>query len=368
MERAAPTEAGGGARRCPDDEGRHWFRAVAVDVGSCLLVAVVLTAMMMQFWERTFHQLVQALLLNWVISLGIGLTIANLYRFVFPAAVRHVRGRWGQLLHGGFGVVAVLGGGEVSLRVLQLIGYDPAQIRLGMIQIGLVVVAVILGFTLAYERLKAHARTVELREHEARQTALRAQLDALQARTDPHFLFNTLNTVAGLIDEDPRTAERMLERLSAVFRYALSGSSRAWVCLEDELQAVRDYLAVEQIRFGDRLTIAFDVDPATKTLLIPPLVLQPLVENAVLHGVAPRTEGGSIRVEAARRDGMLALAVEDDGPGFGRSAHRGSGTSLENLRERLKLVYGERATLETVERERGGCRAGLLLPLGGGQS
>ena len=150
-------------------------------------------------------------------------------------------------------------GGELALRVLSLIGYSVAEMRSGVFQVGLVVVIVITTIMVGYEQLRERARKTELREQEAQQRALRAELQALQARTDPHFLFNTLNTVAGLVEEDPAAAERMLERLSTVFRYALEGSRNRWVRLEEEWSAIRDYLEVERIRFGERLSIELQI-------------------------------------------------------------------------------------------------------------
>ena len=132
------------------------------------------------------------------------------------------------------------------------------------------------------------------------------------------------------------------------------GNAAPRLKVADELEAVRNYLEVEHIRFGDRLRVTFDVEPGVETRLVPPLVLQPLVENAVLHGVAPRTEGGEVRIHVSQSNPGLMLRVEDDGPGPGRSTHRGCGTSLNNLNERLRLTYGERAALETGPGDRGG--------------
>jgi two-component system sensor histidine kinase AlgZ len=346
---------------CPPKSG---LASVLEDIGICLAVAAVLTAILVPFWGLRWNRVVQVMITNSVISLGIGLSVSSLYRWVFPPVARRLTGWLGRgLLHLAIAVTAVFGGGEIALRVLGLLGWPADQMRASAFQIGLVVVVVVVGFSFAFERLKQRAREVELREHEARQKTLRARLDALQARTDPHFLFNTLNTVAGLIEEDPRTAEKMLERLSGVFRYALSGSKDSWVRLDDELRAVRDYLAVEQIRFGERLKIRFNAEAGVEHRLVPPLVLQPLVENAVLHGVAPRPGPGLVTVEVTRNKSDLLLRVEDDGPGPGGSLHRGSGTSLDNLRERLALVYGGRASLEAGASEGPGYRATLRLPV-----
>jgi sensor histidine kinase YesM len=222
---------------------------------------------------------------------------------------------------------------------------------------------VIWAIEYVYTKLRVHARNVELREERARRDALKAQLETLQARTDPHFLYNSLNMVAGLIDEDPALAERVLEKLSDLFRYALEGSRKARVTLGEELAAVRGYLEVQSLRLGERLRFEIDAADGVESLSVPPLVLQPLVENAVLHGVSPRVDGGAVLVRARRRNGLLELSVEDDGSGPGSSPSTGTRTSLRDLQERLDLLYGGEAKLESGKSENGGYRVRVELPL-----
>jgi LytS/YehU family sensor histidine kinase len=208
--------------------------------------------------------------------------------------------------------------------------------------------------------LPSHA---EVRREQALKNALRAQLEGLQARTHPHFLFNSLNTVAGLIEEDPRRAEQVVERLAQLYRHVLGRSGRERVALADELRAVVDYLEIEQVRFGERLRWRLDVEPGLERVEVLPFVLQPLVENAVLHGIADRVGGGQVRVTARRRSGTLELEVEDDGPGFGGSStHRGSGTSFEELARRLELAHGPAARLHAAAGLEAGARVTLCIP------
>ena len=333
------------------------------DVGLCVVVAMVLMAIAFPSIDFDARLLLMWFVANLCISLGIGMTLSNLYRFAMPPICRRWPGRWTPLAcHISFGLFSVAFGGELALRVLSLLGYSVSEMRSSLFRIGLVVVIVITTIMVGYERLRERARRTEMREQEAQQRALRAELQALQARTDPHFLFNTLNTVAGLVVEDPASAEQMLERLSTVFRYALEGSRNRWVRLEEEWSAIRDYLEVERIRFGERLSIDLQFDENLGKSLVPPLVLQPLVENAVLHGIAEQLTGGKIGITATEQGGALLLTVEDNGPGPGNSRHRGSGQSLTNLRERLQLIYGERAQLTLDALPAGGCRATLSLP------
>jgi LytS/YehU family sensor histidine kinase len=206
-----------------------------------------------------------------------------------------------------------------------------------------------------YRRLRRRAREHELREESMRRQAMKAELAAIRARTDPHFLFNSLNTVAGLIEEDPQRAAQVLQRMAALFRYALDGSRAEHVSLGDEVRAVRTYLELEGLRFGDRLQWSVAVDEALFDWRVPSLLLQPVVENAVSHGIAPRRGPGRIEVRASARDGRLCIEVEDDGAEGPASARSGSGTALADLEDRLRLSYGRAASLA---RDRGGILGG----------
>jgi two-component system sensor histidine kinase AlgZ len=199
----------------------------------------------------------------------------------------------------------------------------------------------------ALARFRDRVRDAELREVRARHEALAAQIQALQARLEPHFLFNSLNTVASLIEDDPRRAEQAVERLAELLRHTLAASRQRFVPLRDELSATVGYLELEALRHGERLRFALRVEPGAEQARVPPLVLQPLVENAVLHGIAARREGGQLEVRAARSGARLTLEVEDDGPGPGGSPQkRGSGSALRDLSERLRILYGAAAALD----------------------
>ncbi len=166
-----------------------------------------------------------------------------------------------------------------------------------------------------------------------------AELRALRAQINPHFLFNTLNAIASLISENPEAAEDVVTRLADVFRYALTSSGREHAKLADELAFLRSYLAIERVRLGDRLRVEETIEPGVEGALVPSLLLQPLVENAVRYAVAPREDGGTIRLEARRVADTLEIVVADDGPGFLPGAvPSGHGVGLESVRERLRLA------------------------------
>ena len=188
-----------------------------------------------------------------------------------------------------------------------------------------------------------------------------ARLAALQAQVNPHFLFNSLNTIAVLVrGGDNRDAARVVEQLSDVLRHTLS-HKEVESALREELELVRHYLAVEQARFSDRLRPEYDVDPETLDAAIPTFALQHLVENAIRHGIARRTDAGRIAIAARRDRDLLEMSVEDDGPGIDDDAPQTAGHGLENTRERLRTLYGERASL-AVKRKVQGTIATLRVP------
>jgi two-component system sensor histidine kinase AlgZ len=176
-----------------------------------------------------------------------------------------------------------------------------------------------------------------------RTRAISRELEALQARINPHFLFNTLNSIAALIREDPARAESMTLRLSSLFRYTLTAPKRGLVTLEEELTIVQGYLAIEQERLGARLTCEVDVDPSILRWGLPALTLQPLVENAIKHGIAPAVGGGTIRVRGWADDGLVHIAITDSGSGHSREG--GTGEGLDNVRRRLRATFGARSNV-----------------------
>lgn len=178
------------------------------------------------------------------------------------------------------------------------------------------------------------------------QAAADARIDALQARIRPHFLFNSLNTIASAISVDPRLAERLVEDLADLFRASLARDERRLVPLGEELALVDGYLRMEHQRLGERLDVAWRVDGVPRAALIPPLTLQPLLENAVYYGIEPREQGGTVTLTGGVSGDELLIEVRNPAPSVPRRRSAGFGMAQANVRERLALAFGERGQLE----------------------
>jgi sensor histidine kinase YesM len=207
---------------------------------------------------------------------------------------------------------------------------------------------------------RAHGR---LKEREL--AAASAELQALRAQLNPHFLFNTLHSLTQLAREDPVATQDALERFGELMRYVLNAGrdATANVSLEDEIGFVRNYLSVERLRLGDRLRVAEDIDPEALEFAVPPLLLQPLVENAVRHGVAPRRDGGTIRLMARAEDAVLVIEVSDDGNGAQPDTwRRAEGLGLKAVSRQLKARFPDSGDLEVRTAPNGGFTVRLAIP------
>jgi two-component system sensor histidine kinase AlgZ len=190
----------------------------------------------------------------------------------------------------------------------------------------------------------------------------RAKLEALQARIRPHFLFNSINTVTSLIHDQPDQAEEALLDLADLFRASLR-EEQQFIPLAEELELTRRYLNMESLRLGPRLQLEWQLEEGAEQLLLPPLILQPLVENAVYHGIEPRPEGGTVAVTIQRQNEQLSMTVSNPLPQGGEGRNGGNRIALENIRARLAAHYGTQATLSIKEGE-GMFRVQLCLPAG----
>ena len=207
----------------------------------------------------------------------------------------------------------------------------------------------------------------ESKEREAQQARLAAQLaearlGALRMQLHPHFLFNSLNAITVLVrDQNTRGASRMLELLSGVLRNVLQSGKRQWITLDEEIRFLEQYLEIEQVRFSDRLRVIWSIEDAVREALVPEFILQPIVENAVRHGLAKRSEAGVIEIAAREVDGELVLTVRDNGPGYYPTPDVGLG--LASTRARLETLLGEAARLEVINADEGGTIVTIRFPL-----
>ena len=175
-----------------------------------------------------------------------------------------------------------------------------------------------------------------------------AELRALRAQVDPHFLYNSLNSISALTGSDPAAARRMCLLLAEFLRTTLRVSMQERITMEDELSLADRFLSIEQVRFGPRLQVERHIDEAAAQCRIPPLVLQPLLENAVAHGIAGLIDGGTIRLEVARQNGRLSIAIENPRDPDAPPRTRGAGVGLDNVRRRLAIVFGGAARMQAV--------------------
>ena len=188
---------------------------------------------------------------------------------------------------------------------------------------------------------------------------------ALKAQVHPHFLFNTLHSISALMEDDAPAARRTIARLSHILRASLEEPSGELVTLEDEIELARLYLEIEEIRFGDRLRLEFNVEPPAAEAGVPHLLLQPLVENAVRHGISKSSQASLVRVAARCEGETLLIHIDDDGPGpHGVQSPQSSGTGigLANARQRLWELYGDSGRIDLQERPGGGARCVVRLP------
>ena len=231
-----------------------------------------------------------------------------------------------------------------------------------------------LTFLIAYALILTITYVVDSRENIARQMTetarlneelSNAQLAALRRQMEPHFMFNALNSIAGLVrDQRNDAAVNMIVGLSEFLRRASEDSHRSQVTLAEEVEYLQRYLDIQKVRFGERLRVSVDIPADLLDAQVPNLLLQPLVENSIKHGVAKRVAGGTIRVAGARRDGSLYLSVYNDGPSFPKDWQtNGAGVGLGNLRTRLRILHGEASELRMERAGPDGVEVVVTLPL-----
>jgi LytS/YehU family sensor histidine kinase len=222
----------------------------------------------------------------------------------------------------------------------------------------------IVGALQAYRYYERYLSS-ELRLERMEKSYSQARLNALRMQLDPHFLFNALNTISSHVERDPRLTRRMIEHLGDLLRLSLESKDRHEVPLAEELAFLDHYLEIQKIRFGDQLTVDIDVAPEVRYAAVPSLLLQPLVENAIRHGISRRISGGAVMVTARAVGQNLVIQVEDDGVGLapGWTLENSSGLGLAVTRERIAGIYPAQHVFTVRRRPEGGTRVEIVLPL-----
>jgi sensor histidine kinase YesM len=305
-----------------------------------------------------------------IVSHCIGLSIHGLFYVACHITAHQFNGRfWPATL-----IVATLLGSLFGFWLgAQIIGFDFQKAVLsGWRQFGSILFISLLFSAIisyvSYSTSKIAQTQIEIQKERAERLMnenklTEARLQLLQAQVEPHFLFNTLANVTSLIDTQPDNARHMLEKFIEYLRATLARTREAESTLGKEMELIRAYLGIIQIRMGPRLRYIIDVPAALNSTIFPPMLFQPLVENAVKHGLEPKVEGGSLTISARVDNGMLRLSVEDDGLGF--KGERSGGIGLMNVRERLQVLYDGRAKLIMEECSPSGTRATIELPAHG---
>jgi two-component system LytT family sensor kinase len=257
-------------------------------------------------------------------------------------------------------------------RVTHMLAIAPGPARRGLVthEVNyLRSVAAQLGHRLDALHMEERLIVVQSREAVLLQQVTEAELRALRAQVNPHFLFNSLNSIANLVVTNPEQAETMTLRLARVFRHVLANSARPLISLHEEIDFLETYLQIEEARFGSRLQVKIAVDPAVAMEQIPSLILQPIVENALKHGLGPKPGPGHLWITAEADGNQVCLRVEDDGVGLAigvlklnGSNGRSNGVGLENVAQRLNALYQDQGRMTIEVRQAGGTRVTILLP------
>ena len=351
---------------------RYWARIGGVVVAASIVVVVGFNGVT---WRTPWRQVAEA----FAVALLFSSVIAPMLAVVMPRVAGAVRGRFAFPIDWMVLVATMVGlataGSFLAILILASIGYlEGAGIiatwMAGSLKVSILITLTFGIFTTVLESMRSRLneatvalRTKERDEAEARRLTAEAQLASIESRVQPHFLFNTLNSIAALVHDDPAGAERMTGQLAALLRSALDSTATPLVTLDDELRVVRAYLDIERVRFGDRLRYSVALGEGTAQQLVPRMALQTLVENSVKYAVSPRPRGGSIVVRASSDNGRVRVSVEDDGPGFD-AAHRLAGHGLDLLTGRLAMLYGDRASLG-VDSHPGSTTVTIDVPTGG---
>ena len=354
-------------RRSRAPFSRRLLLAVTVDA------AVAIVVFLLRAWlsvDRTIGWIG----VGFIISLVFGTSVWTLSNLTLPSLAPRfakLRSPASWLLLSSTMIVITAAGCVLAVVTLVAIDIFPRG-NLGKLLLASMCLAAPISFIIGfsrylYEGMRHRLQTTtlqlaakELDEERARKLAVEARLSSLESRVHPHFLFNTLNSISSLIQEDPALAERMVERLSALLRFSLDSNQHRTVSLSQEINLIVDYLEIEKARFGNRLRYWVNVPPELESVEVPPLALQTLVENSVKYAVSQRRDGGEVGITARLEAGSVRIDVIDDGPGFTPEAIT-AGHGLDNVQSRLTALFDDQASLSMSTHE-GRTRVTISVP------
>ena len=323
---------------------RAWVRVLLIFAGWTLLAVFYAGRMVLSYAYSGYE-------VNWAFPLQLSLTQWYGWAVLFPVIVLVARrfsfgGRlWWRdaLVHLPVAVVFAFGKAIADQTLLPLVtGVNVRYRQIDEAHSNLLTYGVLVGLVLGIDYYRKY-RDRELRTAQLETRLAEARLEALRMQLHPHFLFNTLNGISALMHRDVEAADRMLARLSELLRLTLEAGDEQEIPLRQELEFLDRYLAIEKVRFGERLTVLTEVQPDALDAMVPNLILQPLVENAIRHGIGPHARPGRIELRAERRNGRLRLEVTDNGRGIpvGDGGPVVEGVGLSNTRARLRQLYGD---------------------------
>ena len=336
------------------------FKAFRTEIWIIPVIAVLIAALLLIIQHAHISEAASKFFASLIYSCVIGFPTALVLNWIgFRYTERYPR--LVILMHTGALLAIGTAGAFIGALLLQFVRIVPPGRYWNEISTSLplcIVITLTVGLSitsLETLRHKLQSATLELRTHQVEQERANkllaeAQLSSLESRIHPHFLFNTLNSIASLIPSDPKRAEDTVGKLASLLRFSLNANHSGLVPLAQEIKVMTDYLEIEMTRFGSRLRYQIDVPESLGTFKVPPLALQTLVENSVKHVVAQRSAGATIQVSGRKGESSIHLEVTDDGPGFSLASISPE-HGLGNLSGRLQLLYGDRAQLDVVRRD-----------------
>jgi hypothetical protein len=271
---------------------------------------------------------------------------------------------WKFVMGAGVVVAGTIVGVTLAFGLLQIVypgvRYSGGTV-LSLFGFSLGIAGLVSSGIILYERLKKSIEQEALENQHLKELQTKTRLMVLQSKVNPHFLFNTLNTMLNLVYKSPGEVETIILNLSEIYRRILQLPEDGLISIREEMEFIRQYLEIEKIRLGERLAYTITVDPAVASFQIPPMIIEPIIENAVIHGIGPKPEGGSIRINAQQDAGVVRFIIEDDGAGVA-TQDINQGFGLYSVQERLRLMYRGKATFVLRALPGGGVKVMVELP------